>query len=85
MNLDLLEGAKTALDTRSRRALEESRSLAEQCSREVRTLAYLLHPPLLDEAGLLSAVRWYVEGFTKRSGIRVVMDLGDIGRLADAD
>jgi signal transduction histidine kinase len=59
----------------------ESRSLAEQCSQEVRTLAYLLHPPLLDEAGLLSAVRWYAEGFTKRSGIHVVLDLGEVGRL----
>lgn len=81
MNLDRLEGAKKALDVRSRRALAESRSLAEQCSREVRTLAYLLHPPLLDEAGLLSALRWYVEGFTKRSGISVRMDLGELGRL----
>jgi signal transduction histidine kinase len=81
MNLDMVEGAKDALDARSRRALAESRSLAEQCSREVRTFAYLLHPPLLDEAGLLSAVRWYAEGFTKRSGIRVVMDLDEVGRL----
>jgi signal transduction histidine kinase len=81
MNLDLLEGATRPLDDRSRRALAESRSLAEQCSREVRTLAYLLHPPLLDEAGLVPAVRWYVEGFTKRSGIQVVMTLGQVGRL----
>jgi signal transduction histidine kinase len=81
MNLDVVGGAKKALDARSRRALAESRSLAEQCSREVRTLAYLLYPPLLDEAGLLAAVRWYVEGFTKRSGISVAMDLGDLGRL----
>jgi signal transduction histidine kinase len=81
MNLDLLEGAKNALNVRSRRALAESRSLAEQCAREVRTLVYLLHPPLLDEAGLLSAVRWYAEGFAKRSGISVRMDLSEVGRL----
>jgi len=81
MNLDVVGRASTALDERSRRALAESRSLAAQCSREVRTLAYLLHPPLLDEAGLLSAVRWYAEGFMKRSGIHVVMDLGEVGRL----
>jgi signal transduction histidine kinase len=81
MNLDLLEGAKKGLDSRSRRALAESRSLAEECSREVRTLAYLLHPPLLDEAGLLLALRWFAEGFSKRSGIHVVMDLDDVGRL----
>jgi two-component system, NarL family, sensor kinase len=83
MNLDIVGETKKALDARSRRALAESRSLAEQCSQEVRTLAYLLHPPLLDEAGLLSAVRWYAEGFTKRSGIHVVLDLGEVGRLPD--
>jgi signal transduction histidine kinase len=81
MNLDLVERAKRALDARSRRALAESRSLAMECSRAVRTFAYLLYPPLLDERGLVSAVRWYVEGFTERSGIQVVLDLGEVGRL----
>lgn len=81
MNLDVLGRATKALDARSRRALAESRSLADQCAREVRTFAYLLHPPLLDEVGLSSAVRWYAEGFAKRSGIHVTMDLGEIGRL----
>ena len=81
MNLDVVGRAAKALDARSRRALAESRSLADQCAREVRTFAYLLHPPLLDEVGLLSAVRWYAEGFAKRSGIHVTMDLDKIGRL----
>jgi signal transduction histidine kinase len=81
MNLDVIEQTAMALDARSRRALAESRSLADQCAREVRTFAYLLHPPLLDEVGLLSAVRWYAEGFANRSGIHVAMDLGEIGRL----
>ncbi len=76
MNLDLLAGADI-LDVQLGRALTESRSLAQGCSRDVRTLAYLLHPPLLDEAGLLSAVRRYVEGFKERSGIRVDMDLDE--------
>ena len=57
-NLDVVGRATEALDGGARRALAESRSLAEQCAREVRTFAYLLHP-LLDEMGLLSAVRWY--------------------------
>jgi signal transduction histidine kinase len=83
MNLDLIERAKNKLDRPSRRALAESRSQAEQCSRAVRTLAYLLHPPLLDELGLVSAVRWYTKGFTKRSGIDVVMNLDEIGRLPE--
>jgi signal transduction histidine kinase len=81
MNLDVLEGADCGLDAPLRQALSDSRSLAAQCDREVRTLAYLLHPPLLDELGLLSAVRWYVEGFTKRSGIQVDLDLGEVDRL----
>jgi signal transduction histidine kinase len=81
MNLDIVASAKNALDAQSRQALTESRSLAEECCREVRTLSYLLHPPLLDIAGLVSAVRWYVEGFSKRSGIHVVMDLAEIARL----
>src|SRR4029453_12960886 len=82
MNLHVVDGAGEALDKRSRRALTASQSLAEQCVREVRTFAYLLHPPFLEEAGLLSAVRWFAEGFTKRSGIRVTLELGEIGRLA---
>jgi two-component system NarL family sensor kinase len=81
MNLDMVGSTRKALDARSRRALAESRSLAEQCARQVRTFAYLLHPPLLDERGLVPAVRWYAEGFTKRSGIQVVMDLAPVGRL----
>ena len=81
MNLDVVESTGAALDARARRALAESRSLAERCSREVRTFAYLLHPPLLDERGLPAAVRWFVDGFTKRSGIRVTLELNDIGRL----
>jgi PAS domain S-box-containing protein len=52
-------------------ALQESCQLIEQSQREIRTLTYLLHPPMLDEAGLPSALGWYVEGFSKRSGIAV--------------
>jgi signal transduction histidine kinase len=81
MNLDVVGRNTKALDVRSRRALADSRSLADQCAREVRTFAYLLHPPLLDEVGLLSALRWYAEGFAARSGIHVVMDLSEVGRL----
>jgi len=44
-------------------------------NQEVRTISYLLHPPLLDEAGLASAVRWFIDGFAQRSKIRVDLDL----------
>jgi PAS domain S-box-containing protein len=56
----------------------------ERSLRETRTLSYLLHPPLLDESGLVSAIRWYVEGFAQRSGIEAKLDLpGDLGRLPE--
>jgi PAS domain S-box-containing protein len=58
-----------------RSALTESMSLAEQSMTQIRTLSYLLHPPFLDEAGLLSALRWYAAGFAERSGIKVDLDL----------
>jgi signal transduction histidine kinase len=51
--------------------VQESVRLAALCSGEIRTTSYLLHPPLLDEVGLNSALRWYAEGFSKRSGIAV--------------
>ena len=60
----------------------ESLHLIEELSRDLRTMSHLLHPPLLDEAGLLSAVRWYVEGFAERSKIRVDLHLDPgVGRL----
>jgi PAS domain S-box-containing protein len=58
-----------------RSALTESMSLAEQSMADIRTLSYLLHPPFLDEMGLLSALRWYVAGFADRSGITVNLEL----------
>jgi len=58
-----------------RSAVTESISLAEQSMSDIRTLSYLLHPPFLDEMGLLSALRWYVGGFAERSGITVDLDL----------
>ena len=71
------------LAPRARHALAEAERLADACSRELRTLSYLLHPPLLDEMGLASALSGYVEGFAKRSGIQVQLDMpSDIGRLA---
>jgi PAS domain S-box-containing protein len=59
----------------ARAALEESRALIEQGQREIRTVSYLLHPPMLDEAGLAAALRWLCEGFAKRTEIAVDLDI----------
>jgi signal transduction histidine kinase len=75
MLLGRLDRAGDRLTDGERDALAESISLAEQAMTEVRTVSYLLHPPFLDETGLLSALRWYVGGFAGRSGIKVDLDL----------
>ena len=53
----------------------------ETCINETRTISHLLHPPLLDEVGLTSAVQWYVEGFEGRSGIKIALKMAKIPRL----
>src|SRR5262249_42556328 len=74
----LSRSAATARDA----ALKDAINVLDRCLSEVRTMSYLLHPPLLDEMGLSSAVPWYVEGFTTRSGICVDLDLSaQIARL----
>ena len=61
--------------------LRSSREMADAAVREVRTVSYLMHPPMLDEAGLYSALRWYARGFAERSQIRVDVDISeDLGR-----
>jgi len=63
--------------------VDDSIELTEQSIKEIRTLSYLLHPPLMDELGLKSALQWYASGFEQRSGIAVAVDIADdIGRLA---
>jgi PAS domain S-box-containing protein len=60
-----------AVSSEVKDVLAECQTLCEQALQEIRTLSYLLHPPILDEAGLVSALRWYIDGFSKRSGIDV--------------
>ncbi len=62
--------------------IAECANLLEGCLREVRTVSYLLYPPMLDEMGLRSAVPWYLKGFSKRSGIETTFQIPDgFGRL----
>jgi len=79
MNLHAVQDKVFGL--KPRQAVQESLGLAEQCSQEIRTLSYLLHPPLLDELGLMSALRSYTAGYTQRTGIQTELKMDEIGRL----
>lgn len=70
MNLVTIQNQKDVSRT-AKNTLSESAQLLDEATQEIRTLAQLLHPPLLDEAGLVSAIRWLVDGFSNRSGISV--------------
>jgi len=74
LDLTVLNAFAPELPPKASAAVNECLMLAEQISSEIRTLSYLLHPPLLDEVGLASAVQWYIDGFTRRSSIRVNLD-----------
>jgi len=62
-------------DAEVRPLLSESLALSNEVNQEIRTLSYVLHPPLLDELGLSSAVQWFTQGFESRTGIRVTVDI----------
>jgi len=66
-----------------RQASLETSQLIDRAIQQVRTISHLLHPPLLDEVGLVSALRWFLEGLSERSGINVVLDVqpAELGRL----
>ncbi len=71
------------LDAEAQQVLSDALVLNKEVSAEIRTLSYLLHPPLLDELGLSSAARWYAAGFTKRTGIPIDIDVPqEIKRLS---
>ncbi len=55
--------------------LDEARALLDRLGKEIRTTSYLLHPPLLDECGLASAIRWYIDGLAKRSGLFITAEI----------
>jgi len=80
INLNVL-----ASNAKNLRALAEAGKALDQAISDMRTLSYLLHPPLLDEVGFDSAARWYVEGFSERSGIEVKMNVNiPMKRLPEA-
>jgi len=82
MELDSLHSDADLQGKGARQQIEGSIRLAEQCIKEVRTMSYLLYPPLLEEMGLKMAIPWHLDGFAKRSGIRTEFSIpDDFGRL----
>ena len=78
INLEQLLTTNTGLSPGNMKLLNDTIDLTERSLVEVRTISHLLHPPLLDEVGLESAARWYVDGFAKRSGLKVNLQLARI-------
>jgi signal transduction histidine kinase len=75
----LVSGGANASDV-----LSESVALTDEAMKEIRTLSYLLHPPLLEEGGLVPGLRWYATGFAERSGINVHLDVSpDLERMPE--
>jgi len=82
MNLSLAESEMGSTAPHATKAIRESIDMVQQLSRELRTISHLLHPPLLDEVGLESALRSYLDGFRERSKIGVDLEIvDDLGRL----
>jgi PAS domain S-box-containing protein len=83
MNMVPIQSEAGKLGPQFSKAVDESLDLVDQLSQELRTISHLLHPPMLDEAGLEFALQWFVEGFARRSKIDVNFELApEIGRLS---
>jgi len=83
MTLTPLESEDGKIPPRAAKAIKESLGLIKDLSNQVRTIAHLLHPPLLDEIGLSSALRLFLEGFGERSKIKVDLEIAnDFERLS---
>ena len=84
MNIAIVQTQSHKLDSLGERAISENARLVQQASSEIRTISHLLHPPLLELAGLASALRWYVDGFSERSNIKVALEIPtNFDRLSD--
>lgn len=83
MNLTMLgESPEIRQREKESRTVSRTQELTEQCVKELRTMSYLLHPPVLDELGLAPALRSWIDGFSERSGIAVDVDMQeDMERL----
>ena len=84
MSLDGL-GSEKRFDKQQTKDLAESVQLIDRCIREIRTLSYLLYPPMLEETGLSTAIRWHLEGFSKRSDVQTTCEIPDDARRLPPD
>jgi len=75
MGLDSLNTRQAVQDHSAATQIADCLNLAEQSIKELRTMSYLLYPPMLEEMGLKTALHWYIEGFSKRSGIDVKLEV----------
>ena len=75
LNISSVKTGADGLPGELKLALSDALDLVDRCSSEIRTMSYLLHPPLLDELGLVPALEWYAAGFSKRSGVAVALEL----------
>jgi len=83
LNMSAFRQEAEGLGHKSSQLLSECAECVNQSLKEVRTISYLLHPPMLDETGLGDALRWYVRGFAERSGVHVDLDISsELGQLS---
>ncbi len=85
MNIAMVQAQAHKLDPAAARAVSENSALVQQIGKEIRTISYLLHPPLLDVPGLSSALRWYVDGFSERSNIKVDFEAPSVSSALRSD
>jgi two-component system, NarL family, sensor kinase len=84
MNNATVQAQSHRLDPSAARVVSENSALVQQIGKEIRTISHLLHPPLLDVAGLASALRWYLDGFSERSNTKVDFEIpAEFRRLTD--
>jgi PAS domain S-box-containing protein len=83
MNTETIKAESEKLSHAAAEALFHNSRMVDEILGQIRTISHLLHPPLLDEAGLASALDWYVNGFSQRSNIEVSLDMpNELGRLS---
>jgi PAS domain S-box-containing protein len=83
MNIGKIKAESHKLSEEATKAVAENEIMVQQIGMEIRTISHLLHPPLLEELGLQSALRWCVDGFSERSGVRTTLEISpDLGRMS---